>query len=172
MKRLFGLTAESNNGGIEFILGSTRTIASSEPYQVDILQAAEQASVLATNTIGSSIVIDSSNNEFTLEVNGVTSETLTLSEGLIPSRNWPTNWKRSSTAPENWEISKSTFPLEGDQIEIRSTAYGLSSTIDQISGTAAATLVLPERKRVPDATLQAPLLSMALWKQRPAAADF
>ena len=140
VKRLFGFTGESNNGGIDFLLGSSRTIASTEPYEVDILQAAEQASVLATNALASSIVIDSSNNEFTLEVNGVLSETLTLAEGTYTQQELADHLEtviNSSSELNNQEV---TVSLESGQLEIRSTAYGLSSTIDQIGGTAASTL--------------------------------
>jgi len=81
--RLFRLSGQSSNSGIEFLVGSTRTASSSVPIEVDILQSAERGSVTATNELASSITIDASNNQFQLTLDGLESETLTLANGTF-----------------------------------------------------------------------------------------
>jgi len=53
VRRLFVLDATSTNPAIEFVAGSSQTVASSTPYQVDLTQAAERASITATYQLGS-----------------------------------------------------------------------------------------------------------------------
>ncbi len=53
IRRLFVLDGTSTNPGIRFVSGSASTIASTTPYQVDLTQAAEQASITATYALGS-----------------------------------------------------------------------------------------------------------------------
>ena len=68
VKRLFALDGESSNGGIEFLLGSSKTGSPTSGIKVDITQAAERASITATNSIGASIIIDGTNDTATPSV--------------------------------------------------------------------------------------------------------
>ncbi len=82
IKRLFALTGASTNPGVRFLLGGTKTQATSgAPYQIDVTQAATKASITATNPLAASIVIDSTNNTFDVRVNNRTSSQMTLAAG-------------------------------------------------------------------------------------------
>ena len=81
VRRLFSLDGQSSDGNISFILGSSNTQASENPYDVFITRAAERASITTTSALGATTDITSSNKTFQLSVDGVQSETLTLTEG-------------------------------------------------------------------------------------------
>ena len=139
MQRLFGLTAESTNSGIEFLLGSSRTRASTDNYEVDILQAAEQASVTGVD-LKPTIDIDQSNDELQISVDGETSEVLKLTQGSYTQEEFVSLVQatiNSSSDLGNRDVSVS---LDNGKVTITSESYGSNSTINSISGTAAGTL--------------------------------
>ncbi len=140
VKRLFGLTAESSNSGIEFLLGSSRTKASQSPYEVDILQAAEQGTILATNTLATSIVIDSSNKEFQLSVNGQSSEILTLTEGTYTQQEIADHLRETINNSSDLGSRDVEVSIEGSALKIRSESYGSNSKIESFSGSASTIL--------------------------------
>jgi flagellar hook-associated protein 2 len=78
VKRLFALDGSSDNPGVSFVTGTSKTTASSTPIQVTVTQAAEQASVTGGAALNESIVIDGNN----------------LQQVLIRSRDWQTCWKQ------------------------------------------------------------------------------
>ena len=136
VQRLFGLNGTSSNAGIEFILGSTRTQSTSTPYQVDILQAAERGTVLATSDLASSIVIDGTNNTFQISIDGQETELLTLTEGTYTQEELATHLQsiiNSSPQLGNREVAVS---LDGAKLEITSQSYGSSSVVSGFGGTA------------------------------------
>jgi flagellar hook-associated protein 2 len=138
--RLFGMTGQSNVSGIEFILGSTRTVASTTPYEIDILQAAEQGKATATNDLAASIVIGSANKELLISVDGAASETLVLTEGTYTPEQLAEHVQsviNSSAELANRDVSVS---LDGAKLEISSLSYGTSSRIGSLSGTALSDL--------------------------------
>ncbi len=138
--RLFGMTGSSTNVGIEFTLGSTRTKASSTPYQVDILQAAERATITANSSLANSIVIDSSNRQFKVSVDGIESESLTLAEGTYTQSQLASHLEsviNSSAKLSSHDVSVS---LDSGKLKLTSTAYGSNSRVASVSGTAASVL--------------------------------
>ena len=140
IKRLFGLDGVSNNSGVEFILGSSRTTATTSAIEVDILQAAERGSITSTDDIVPAIFVTSSNNEFQISVDGVESEVLTLAEGVYSQAEIAAELEtliNASSELSNQEVSVS---LEGDKLEITSSSYGLSSKVEGFSGTASGIL--------------------------------
>src|SRR5207249_698740 len=58
-----------------------KTRTSAMPYQVNITQAAEQAAITATNALANSSILNSANNTFTLNLDGLSSGTITLAAG-------------------------------------------------------------------------------------------
>jgi len=138
--RLFGLNGTSTNSGIQFILGSSRTQASATPVQVEILQAAERGTVLATNSLANATLIDSSNNQFTLSLDGITSETLTLASGSYSPSELAQQLQsviNSSTTLGNRTVQVS---VENDQLRITSEAFGSTSRVGAFNGTAISAL--------------------------------
>ncbi len=137
---LFGLTGASNNSGIQFILGSTRTEATNTPYEVDILQAAEQARISGTSDLATSILIDGSNKEFQIAIDGTTSETLLLAEGTYTQEELADHLQsviNSSAELANRDV---TVSLAGAKLEINSLSYGTNSRVGSLTGTALSVL--------------------------------
>lgn len=141
IRKLFGLNGESTSSGIRFLGGSPRTQASKTPYQVDITQAAEQALVTGTNATAASTVIDSSNNQFAITVDGIVSETLTLAEGTYTSSELAAHLESVINGSATLGVHDVTVGAETDgRLSIRSEAYGSAAEISSLTGTAAAVL--------------------------------
>lgn len=141
IRRVFGLTGESSSAGVQFLLGSGRTQASTSSYEVDILQAAEQARILATSAIGSAgNVIDGTNNEFQISLDGQASEVLTLAEGTYTDVELAEQIQSVINASAELQGQKVAVSVEGGRLEITSLSYGKSSEVKEITGSAAASL--------------------------------
>ncbi len=138
--RLFGLTGESSNSNIEFLLGSTRTLSSSAGYEVDILQAAERGSATATSSLASSTVIDGTNNEFQITVDGQESELLTLTEGTYTQEELAAHVESLINNSSELKSTDVSVSLESGALEITSARYGLSSEVSTVSGSALTAL--------------------------------
>ena len=140
IKNLFALGGKSSNSNIEFLLGSTRTLESTTPYEVDILQAAEQGSVKATSTLAKRTEIDGTNNTLQISVDGLESDVLTLAAGTYTRQELADHISsliNSSSSLSGREVNVS---VEGRALEITSQSYGQSSEISSISGSAIADL--------------------------------
>ncbi|MFT5301330.1 MAG: flagellar hook-associated protein 2 [Mariniblastus sp.] len=140
IKSLFGLNGTSTNSGVEFVLGSSRTEATTGAIQVDILQAAEKGSVSATNDLAASIVIDSSNNNFQIKVDGAESEVLSLSEGTYTRQELADHLQSLINSSADLANREVTVSLQGDALEITSESYGQSSNLSNISGSAISAM--------------------------------
>ena len=140
VRKLFALRGESSSGGIEFVTGSSLTKDSVTPYQVDIQQAAEQASIAASNDLSNSIVLDSSNNQFAIRVDGTTSSTLTLTAGTYT----PLSLSRELQDRINGAMSSTgqsvSVSLSGQKLVVASERYGTASEATVVSGTALSAL--------------------------------
>jgi flagellar hook-associated protein 2 len=141
IERLFGLTGTSTNANITFFAGSTRTVASANPIQIDIIQAAEQASVLSSYDFTSDTVdIDSSNNTFQITIDGIQSEVLTLQVGTYSKSQLAQQLQsviNASSQLGNREVSVSS---EGDRFKITSLSYGSASKVSDFTGSAGVFL--------------------------------
>ncbi len=141
IQKLFGLNGTSNNVGIEFIAGSGRTGALDSPYEVNITQAAEQASITGSTALSGSTTIDSNNNEFQITVDGVVSETLTLEEGTYSSEELAVQLQ--AVINNSSELGNRSVEVSVDNdgaLQINSNKYGNGSKLSSISGPAANTL--------------------------------
>lgn len=139
VKRLFAFTGQSTNGGIQFLVGSNQTDSSGVPIQVDITRAAEQASLLANNPLAASTVINSSNNQLSVVVDGrlydivLAAGTYTRSALAQELQN-----RINAAAQQNGRLVSVT--VEGDRLRIRSQSYGSRSEIHITGGTALPAL--------------------------------
>ncbi len=140
--RLFRLSGQSSNSGIEFLVGSTRTASSSVPIEVDILQSAERGSVTATNELASSITIDASNNQFQLTLDGLESETLTLANGTFSPEQLATLVQNRINGSVELGNSEVAVNVEDGRLNFTSQRFGRSSSISAFSGTALDALGL------------------------------
>jgi flagellar hook-associated protein 2 len=139
VKKLFALRGQSSSPGIEFITGSRFTKSSTTPYQVDITQAAEQATLTANNDLASSITLDSSNNQLAVSVNGKSS-TVTLAEGTYT----PLTLAHEVQSEINSALSSlggsMTATLSGQKLSLTTERYGSASSLSIDSGSALSIL--------------------------------
>lgn len=139
VRRLFAFTGRSSNPGIRFVVGGLHTDSSGVPIQVDITQAAEQASVLATNPLASSTVIDASNNRLNLIVDGKLYD-ITLNAGTYSRQSLAEELQNRINAAVRQDGREVSVTVEGDRLRIRSQSYGSRSEIGLASGSALAPL--------------------------------
>lgn len=142
VRKLFTLRGESSSGGIEFVAGSSRTKDSTTPYQVDITQAAEQASITAGTSLANSISLNSSNNQLVVSVDDSTNATITLTEGNYT----PLSLSRELKSQLNQSLSSLgrsvNVSLSGQKLVVTSDRFGAASEVTIVSGTALSSLGL------------------------------
>ncbi len=142
VRRLFVLSGVSGHGQVQFVTGSTKTKASSTPYTVHISQAAEQASLTATTDLAASTVVDSSNNAFTITVDGKASSTITLGLGTYTRQALTQAVQSAINSNADLTGRTVTAKLDGNRLVLTSNAYGSASTITVGTGTALTALGL------------------------------
>lgn len=140
VKSLFGLQGQSNSAGIQFATATANTKSSSTPFTVHITQAAQQASITGGNTVAGSTVIDGSNNTLALTIDGKASGTVTLSSGTYTAQALANELQSKINAAVLPNGSSVAVSLNGGALTIKSTRYGLASTVSMDSGTALSAL--------------------------------
>jgi flagellar hook-associated protein 2 len=83
LQKLLAPSGSSSNGKISFVALTDKTKTSSSGYEVDITQAATQGFLRGSSIVNPAdtpIVIDSTSKNLTLKVDGVVSDTITLTE--------------------------------------------------------------------------------------------
>ncbi|QDT11881.1 flagellar filament capping protein FliD [Planctomycetes bacterium K23_9] len=140
IRNLFGLNATSTNSGIEFQTGGNRTNDSLTPYEVDITQAAEQATITGS-AIPASVTIDDTNNELQITLDGIVSETLTLAEGTYTADQFAAHVQSTINNSDELGVHKASVSLStNNELIITSEVYGDVSKISSVSGSALSTL--------------------------------
>ena len=140
VKRLFSFGGQSTNSGISFVLGSTRTQASTSGYQIDISQAAEQATITGT-AVAASTVITSANRSLELKLDGETA-TVQLNEGTYTAQQLADHLEQIINESESFPSREINVSLSGGALQLTSAKYGLTSDLEVKSGTAVADLGL------------------------------
>lgn len=140
ISRMFGLSGDSDRSGVEFILGSTRTQSSENGYGIDILQAAEQARVTGAQSLATDIVIDETNNQFELSLDGLTSEPITLAAGTYTQSELAKHLQSRINASDGIRGSEVQVSVVDQKIQITSQRYGRSSELSGFSGSALTAL--------------------------------
>jgi flagellar hook-associated protein 2 len=140
VRNLFALAGTATNSGIQFITGSDKTTASATPYQVNVTQAAQQASMTATNALAASTTIDGTNNTFTIKVDGRLSGTITLASGTYSPQGLAQEVQAEINASSSLTGRQVAVGLSGNQLTISSNTFGSSSQVAIGSGTALTAL--------------------------------
>jgi flagellar hook-associated protein 2 len=142
VKALFALTGSSSNPGVQFAAGTDQTQASgAAPYEVNITQAAQKASIVATNPLAGTIDIDSSNNTFSLTINGVNSGTLTIPPNPQYSQaGLAQAIQNAINAVPSLADDQVTVGVNSNQLVIGTDSYGSASQIAIGTGTAIGSL--------------------------------
>jgi flagellar hook-associated protein 2 len=135
VKKLFSLTGTTTNQKVEFLFGSSRTVSGPNKIQVDITQAASRATVLGTNTLNSSIVVDGSNNTFSFKIDKQESGTLTLPSGTYTQSEFADLVEKVINENPGTN-AKANVSIESGRLRIESTKYGSDSQLSDFSGTA------------------------------------
>jgi flagellar hook-associated protein 2 len=139
---LFTLTGSSTNSDVQFVTGSSQTQSSgATPYTLNITQAAQQASLTATSALADSTVIDSSNDTLTVNVNGQTSDSITLASGTYA----PTQLAQAVASAVNGDSALLGETVNAsvngsNQLVLSSNVYGSASQVTMESGTALSAL--------------------------------
>ena len=118
-----------------------RSLSGSTPYTLNITQAAQQASLTATSALADSTVIGSGNNTFTVNVNGLTSDSLTLASGTYT----PTALAQAVESAINGDATLNGEAINAsvnssNQLVLSSNVYGSASQVTMKSGTALSDL--------------------------------
>jgi flagellar hook-associated protein 2 len=140
VRRLFALGGKSSNNGIDFVLGSSRTNETKVGYEIDVTQAAERATITGTNSISASTVIDSSNDSFTITINGKQSEPLTLTAGTYDRQQLADLVESVISAAPDLQGRSVSVAVDNDALRITSDIYGNRSEVTIGTGTALADL--------------------------------
>ncbi len=140
LRRLFALDGQSDNGNIQFLLGSTRTKTSSVGYEVDITQAAERASIVGSNDLAASTVIDGTNNTFEITVDGKSSAVLTLAAGTYTQEQLAAHVEAVINAVVSSSARSVAVSVQNNKLQITSNSYGASSEFTIGAGSAIAAL--------------------------------
>jgi flagellar hook-associated protein 2 len=140
--KLFSLTGSSTNAGVQFVTGSNQTQSSgTTPYTLQVTQAAQQASLAASTALAASTVIDTSNNTLTVNVDGQTSDALTLASGTYT----PSQLAQAVQSAINGDAALKGEAVNASvngsgQLVLSSNVYGSGSQVTVESGTALSAL--------------------------------
>ncbi|HLJ94166.1 MAG TPA: flagellar filament capping protein FliD, partial [Gemmataceae bacterium] len=144
VRRLFALDGQSDNLGIQFVSGGDKTVASANPYQVVVTQAATQATFLATQPPpGGPVVINASNNTFTVTVDGHTSNVITLTPGTYSATTLAEEVQAEINKDSQVGNNQLNVTLDSsNKLRFTSQRYGAASQVQIGSGTALSVLGL------------------------------
>ncbi|MCX7410920.1 MAG: flagellar filament capping protein FliD [Planctomycetales bacterium] len=141
LKKLFALAGTSSSTGIQFATGTKLTKESgSTPYQIDITQAAERATISATNTLSASTVIDGSNNSLVVRIDEATSSTITLASGTYSQVDLARQVESQINAIMVSQGKQVSVSLSSQRLSLTSSRYGSKSEATVVSGSALASL--------------------------------
>ncbi|MEK6257854.1 MAG: flagellar filament capping protein FliD [Planctomycetota bacterium] len=140
LKKLFALSGTSSSSGIEFATGSRFTKESSTPYEIDITQAAERATVTATSALAASTVIDGTNNSLVVRIDETTSSTITLTSGTYSQLDLAREVEDRVNANLLSSGRQISMSLASQHLVMTSERYGAASEVSVLSGSSLAAL--------------------------------
>jgi flagellar hook-associated protein 2 len=141
VKNLFTLQGQSSSSGIQFSTGGTNTQPSgTNPYTVHITQAATEGSISASNSLANSTVIDSTNNTFSLNIDGQNTGTITLTSGTYTQQQLASEIQSEINSTVSSKGSSVTVTVSNNGLAISSNRYGSASSVGSLTGSAASTL--------------------------------
>ncbi len=140
VRRIFALDAQTGDSNVSFVLGSSETRPSDQPYQLHITQAAQRAAIAATNSLGPTIDIDNTNNQFSIMVDGQQSELLTLTNGSYTATQLAQHVQDTINLSNELNGRTVRVTTDGSFLSIESDAYGTKSEVGNLSGSALPAL--------------------------------
>lgn len=137
---LFAVRGKSNNTLLSFVSSAAKSTPGD--YQVDITSAATRGAVTAGSAPAASTVIDSSNNSFSVVVDGVASGTLTLANGSYTPAQLASALQTTinSATPFSAAGITTAVTLDGGKLAVTSQSYGTASSVSTLVGSAIVAL--------------------------------
>lgn len=139
VKKLFSLGGKSSNAGVSFVLGSTRTKATTTGYGFDISQAAEKGSITGGTSAATATVVTAANRMLELKLDGKTA-TVSLSEGTYTSQELANHVESVVNASTDLPGRQLSVSLSSGALKFTSAKYGLASEVEIVKGTAVSDL--------------------------------
>ncbi len=141
VRRLFVQDAQATNSAISYIYAPSTMQAVGSPVQVQITQAATQGAATATNKLANSTTINSSNNTFTVTVDGHTSGSITLANGTYTQAQLAQQVQSAINGNSQLDGAAVTASVNGSgDLVLTSNSYGSHSKVAIGSGNALTTL--------------------------------
>jgi flagellar hook-associated protein 2 len=140
VKNLFTLSGQSNNPGVQFVAGTDSTHATASPTQVVITQAATQGTITGTSVLSQPVTITSSNDTFTLSVDGGTAQTISIPPGDYTPLQLSEAIEAQVAANAVLAGGNVQVFLSGSQLSFASGSFGSASNVTIGTGNALPTL--------------------------------
>lgn len=139
VRRLFALDGQSTNPGLSFILGSTKTQASTTPYDVEITQSATRAELTGTS-LAASTVIDGTNDSLSLTINGQSTGNLQVTHATYTRSQLADVLRATIQAAPLSTGTDVRVTLIGDQLRLSTGSFGRDAQFLLAAGTAWSAL--------------------------------
>ncbi len=146
---LFGYSGNSGSEFIQFVAATedtrptgvvTNRSGEIENYEVIITNAARQAEATATNAVAETTIIDASNNQLDISIDGTQSSEIFLSEGTYTREELAEEIEIQLNRSKDFQASEVRVSVAQGKLKIKSLLFGLSSRVSEIGGSAAETL--------------------------------
>lgn len=151
MQKLFGISGESSNRLVRFIVAGNDTEASKlgddgelVPYRLRVISAAQRGRIVGDTDLAATIDIDSSNHELTVKVDGSQEATIQLTEGSYDHEALIAHLTEAVNAHDDLRGRKITASIEDGKLEVSSQSYGRNSKLEIVGGSALGVLGLAE----------------------------
>lgn len=138
LKSLFGNAGQADSEFVQFLSATSDT--SMESVKVRITNAARQASIESTNTIATSVVIDGSNDTFSVNLDGADAEDLKLRHGTYTADELAEEVELQINSSDQLLGREVRVTVANQKLQVRSAVYGQRSQVGQFTGTAASAL--------------------------------
>lgn len=144
VKKLFAMSGSSDNPGVEFVLGGSKTNPSGgTPYGVQVTAPATRAVVTSGGPPAATVIITPANAALQLKVNGLLASGVSLPAGTYTPETLVAMLQQRINASQALEGNPVAVSLDGGgRIQIASQQYGASSAVEIVGGTALADLGL------------------------------
>lgn len=143
-KRLFALSGSSDNPGVAFAIGTTKTKPSGgTPYQAAVTAAAARAVVVATGPPGGTVIITPANNALQIRLNRLISLGITVNSGTYTLSDLTALASqiqlKINAHPDNGGNLVSVG-VSGGKLQIATQQFGSAAAAAVTGGSAAADL--------------------------------
>ena len=140
LQRLFSFSGQSNHPNVQFLRSSSRTKASTNPYQVDITQAADQAVISGDLAVTNPTIVTAANNSLSLMIDGATLN-ITLPAGAYTPAELAAVLESTINADPNINGRQLSVGLDGSgKLKLQSDTYGSISQVTLLSGSSLTSL--------------------------------